>query len=359
MKVTRNSKAAPLFFLIPVFVCSVAAGCNGSSAEPDPAPPAAAVTALAPGTLFPAGIHDDLNPSSGGKIDLSRVVGQKPVVLCYWIAGNLRSEEVFRQLEALAAEVGSERLALYGVIVPRPNADAAAIAARVRSLGIRSPVIADHGFEIGQRLQVAHVPHIAVLDREGRLQLTNGASLQQLLTPDLNLAALIHRTAQNGQLATYGALGRYFPVKELEGSRCPDFRAPRLADSVEQVWSRMMDREKLNVLIFWSVDCPHCRHALPEINSWLQQNPQGINVVSAALITNEATRIKTREFCDLNSFVFPTLVDDSNLTDLFQVTTTPTIIFIRPDGVIDSALVTADQAFAATLEQKRREILGS
>lgn len=355
-KVIRNS---PLVFLILALAGSLSAGCSGSSAEPEPAPAAAAVEALAPGALFPVGIYDDLNPSSGGKIDLSRAVGQKAVVLYYWIAGNTRSEEVFRQLEALAAELGSERLALYGVIVPRANADAATIAARIRSLGIRSPVIADRGFEIGQRLKVVHVPHIAVLDRDGRLQLTNGASLQQLLTPDLNLAAVIRRTVESGKLQTYGALGRYFPVKELEGSRCPDFRAPRLADSVEQIWSRMMDREKLNVLIFWSVDCPHCRHALPEINTWLQQNPQGMNVVSAAMITNEATRIKTREFCDVNSFVFPTLIDDSNLTALFQVTTTPTILFIRPDGVIDSALVSAHDAFAATLEQKRREILGS
>ena len=51
--------------------------------------------------------------------------------------------------------------------------------------------------------------------------------------------------------------------------------------------------------------------------------------------------------------------DGRDITELFNVTTTPTILIIRPDGVIDSAMVTADSTFGATIERKKREILGS
>lgn len=335
-------------------------GCSrtGAEAEASAAPPPK-VAQVAPGEAFPAGSYANLNPDPGGTIDLGGTLGSEPVLLYYWIAGNARSEELFRQLEALVGEVGGERLALYGVAVPRPNAGAAAISARVRALGLRSPVIEDLDFQIGQRLGVMTVPHIALIDREGRLQLSNGASLKQSVDGGLDLEAVIRSTAATGSLETYGALARYFPVRELEGSRCPDFRAPRLTDSVEQTWSALIDHNKLNLLVFWSVDCPHCRHSLPEINDSFRRNSDWLNVVSAAKVTDEASRIKTRQFCDLNDFGFPTLVDDSDLTELFKVTSTPTILVIRPDGVIDSAFVSAVEDFGAAIEQKRREILGS
>jgi thiol-disulfide isomerase/thioredoxin len=335
-------------------------GCGQSSSEaPVAAAAAAPIAPLAPGEIFPAGTYRNLNPDPGGEIDLAPVIGSRPVILYYWVPGNARSEEIFRELEALALEVGEEQLALYGIAVPRPNASAQAIAGRIGAQGFRAPVIEDLDFEIGKRLQVQSVPYIAVLDRQGRLQLSNGASLKQVIAPGFTLEAAIRNVSESGELSAYGTLGRYFPVVELEGSPCPDFRAAELQTSVEQTWSRMMDDEKLNVLIFWSVDCPHCRHALPEINTWLRTNADGLNVVSAAKIPNEAIKVKTREFCNVNDFIFPTLVDDSNLTDLFHVTSTPTIVFIRPDGVVDSASVSAADGFAAVIERKKREFLGS
>lgn len=349
--------------LLALAAAIVAAGCEGSGAESVSLrarpPGAAAIAPLAVGDRFPVGSYRNLNPVPGGTVDLAQSIGKRPVLLFYWIAGHPRSEELFRRLEAMVQEVGPDRLALYGVAVPRPNIGAEAITARVRELGLRSPVIDDEDFAIGRRLEVAQVPHITILDREGRLRLSNGASLRQAMSGGLSLEAVIRRTAATGEIDEYGKLARYFPVKEMEGRPCPDFRARLLGDSVEHNFAGMIDGRKLNVLIFWSVDCPHCRHSLPEINAWLRQHPDGVNVVSAAKVTSEATKIKTREFCEYNDFVFPTFVDDSNLADLFNITSTPTILIIRPDGVIDTAMVAAEPSFATTIESKRREILGS
>ena len=116
----------------------------------------------------------------------------------------------------------------------------------------------------------------------------------------------------------------------------------------------MLSPEKLNVLIFWSVDCPHCRKTLPEINTWLKTNSEGVNVISAAMVPNDAVRTKTKEYCDLNGFVFPTLIDDAEISMLYQVTATPTILLIRPDGVIDSVLSPTADFGTAVAETRTR-----
>ena len=125
-------------------------------------------------------------------------------------------------------------------------------------------------------------------------------------------------------------------------------------------WHGLLDEDKLNVLIFWSVDCPHCRESLPAINEWLKQNPEGVNVVSCVSIADSAAMAKTREFCKLNDFRFPTLVDDDmSIGDLYGVTTTPTIVIMGPDGVVDSSIVSGNLDFGARIEKKKRELLNS
>ncbi len=220
------------------------------------------------------------------------------------------------------------------------------------------PVLDDPGFEIGQRLRVQSVPDVSILDREGRLRLSNGASLDQDLEYKMTVRTAVQRVAQTGTLGTYGYLERYYPVRELVGKKCPDFKAPLLTTSVEQHWSTLLKTDQINVLIFWSVDCPHCRKSLPEINAWLKTNPSGVNVVSVAQVASDATRVKTKEFCDLNGFVFPTLIDqDMQVNELYQVTSTPTILIIRPDGVIDSAVLDGHTDLAKTIEEKKKALL--
>jgi thiol-disulfide isomerase/thioredoxin len=112
--------------------------------------------------------------------------------------------------------------------------------------------------------------------------------------------------------------------------------------------------------VVWSVDCPHCRQSLPEIDAWVKEHPNAVNVVSAAFVDDDATETKTREYCSSNAFAFPTLVDrDRSAREQFRVTSTPTIVIIRPDGVVDSVLLTGYGDFGATIEKKRSELAPS
>lgn len=310
------------------------------------------------GELYPAAKFRNLNPAAGGpEIDLAQTLGRKPLVLFYWIPGNERADAMLLETQSLVQKAGPDKVALYVVAMPRPGRDVDVIQAAVERLGVQVPVLDDDGFRIGQHFRVDSVPAIAIIDKDGLLRMTNGASLKQTLEYNMTVSDAILRVAGTGTLGTYNHLARYYPVKELVGKECPDFKAPLLATSVERQWSSMLAEDKVNVLIFWSVDCPHCRTALPEINAWLLKHSDGLNVVSAAKVTSEATKTKTQEFCDSNQFAFRTLADvDLQISNLYQVTTTPTVVIIGPDGVVDSVVLTSD-GLAETLQKKKLELL--
>jgi peroxiredoxin len=350
--------------LAPPLVCALAlalAAAGAASAQQAP-PEQSGMQPVIPGRPFPLGSFANLNAEAGGAeiIDMSQYLGKRPVLLHYWIPGNTWSEDVLVELQSLVKEIGEERIALFGVAVPRPGRDESAIRARIQEKGIAVPVLSDKDFRIGKQLRIAMVPNISIIDRTGSLRLTNGASLSQVLGYKLDLAGVIRRTAEKGDLMTYGYLDPYYPVRELEGEQAPDFKAPLLSTKVEQRWHSMIDATKVNVLIFWSVDCPHCRTSLPEINTWLKSNPDGVNVVSCATARDESIRTRTAEFCRINDFKFPTLIDEaSSIGDLYRVTSTPTIVIVRPDGVVDSAIVSGHQDFGKTIEKKKKELLGA
>jgi len=332
----------------------------GTMAQPGAATTATGVEPVPFGRPFPPSTFANLNVEAGDppRIDLAGVLGKKPVVLFYWIAGNPRADELFLQLQALQQELGPERLALYGVALQRPGREADVIKAKLRELGIEVPVLDDEGFRIGQQLRVQSVPNITILDAEGILRLSNGAVLTQDLEYNMTVETAIRRVAEKSSLGTYGYLARYYPVKELVGKKCPDFKAPLLSNGSVQSWYSMLSPDKVNILVFWSIDCPHCRKLLPEINQWLGENPDGVNVVSTAKVANDAAKTKTREFCEANGIRFPTLVDqEAGVGELFQVTSTPTTLIVRPDGVVSSVLLSSIQDFGAAIEEAKRDLL--
>ncbi len=324
------------------------------------ASPLARVEPAAFGVRFPAGTFGNLNASAAGpaKIDLGQVLGKKPVVLYYWIPRNKRSEEMFLALQAIAKRVGDSKLALYGVCATGPDMGPDLVGARCKELGIQVPVLHDEGFRIGQELRVQRVPNVTVLDREGRLRLSHGASLEQTLEYKMSLEDGIERVARTGELGTYGYLPPYYPAVEMVGKKAPDFESATLSDGVNRRLASLLDPKALNVLVFWSVDCPHCRKSLPEVNDWLGKHPQGYNIISVANVKNDADKTRTSEFAKLHDFKFRTVVDPGlQIGEAYNVVSTPTVFILRPDGVVDAVLLNLEDDWSRTFEAKRRELV--
>lgn len=325
------------------------------------APGLAPVRPVEFGQPFPAAKMTNLNDAAGqsATVDLAAYLGKKPIVFVYWMAGNPRSEKILQDTQAAVDKVGADKVVLFSVAAPAfGTTDVAPIKARIAALKPKAPVLNDEGFRILQELQVHAVPNIAIVDASGRLRLANGGSLTQALEYKLDVEGAIRRVGTTGTLGTYGALATYYPVVELVGKKCPDFDAPMIDGAAARTLWSMLSADKVNVLIFWSVDCPHCKASLPKLNDWLKDHQAGLNVISAARVTDEATRVRTAEYCKISQFKFPTFVDkDMQIGATYQVISTPTVVVIRPDGVVDSVLLSGETDLGAALEVKKREIL--
>jgi thiol-disulfide isomerase/thioredoxin len=328
---------------------------------PPGAPGLAHVQPVDFGGAFPAAKFANLNGAAGqpATIDLATYLGKKPIVFVYWMVGNARSEKILLDTQAAVDKFGSDKVALLPIAAPvYGSTDVSPIKARAAALKLKAPVLHDEGFRLLQELEVHAVPNIAIVDAGGKLRMSNGGSLTQSLEYKLDVEGAIHRLAATGQIGTYGTLPTYYPVTELVGKKCPDFDAPLIDDAAARSFSSMLSSDKLNVLIFWSVDCPHCKASLPKLNDWLKGHPAGMNVISAARITDDATKARTAEYCKISGFLFPTFVDkDMQIGSTFQVISTPTVLVIRPDGVVDSVLLSSETDLGAALEAKKREIL--
>ncbi len=313
------------------------------------------------GGAFPAAKFANLNDAPGQPktVDLASYLGKKPIVLFYWMAGNARSEKILQDTQAVVDKAGADKVAFLSVAAPAyGSSDVGPVKERTVALKLKAPVLNDEGFRILQQLNVHAVPNITIIDAEGKLRMANGGSLTQSLEYKLDVEGAIRRVAATGRIGTYGALSTYYPVTELVGKKCPDFDAPLINDAVARSLSSMLASDKVNVLIFWSVDCPHCKTSLPKLNDWLKDHSAGMNVISAARVTDVATQTRTAEYCRISGFSFPTFVDkDMQIGATFQVISTPTVVVIRPDGVVDSVLLSGETDLGAALEAKKREIL--
>ncbi len=307
------------------------------------------------GEVFPLSTFENANQGVAGppKIDLKESVGKKPVVFCYFLVGETASELTLIRLQRMVDEIGPDRVALYGVTQPSARADAAKIREASAALKIHVPVLLDDGGRLGFELGVLRVPSIAILDTEGRLRLTNGGSLQQTLEYKMDLSDAVRRVATTGRLGTYGVLPTYYPAVEMAGKKCPDFTATEMGKSAPRKWSEILSPDRVNILIFWSVDCPHCRKALPEINTFAREHANKFNIVTVARVDNDAVKTKTEEYCKTQGLVMPVLLDDGGrIASQYLVTSTPTIFVVRPDDVVDSVMLTGEANFVQAFEAK-------
>ena len=310
------------------------------------------------GEPVPVETYDNLNRAEGqaSSIDLSQTVGKKSVILFYWIPGHPRSEMMFTAMEELVAAEGG-KVALFGVLTDRKDLTLEKISKRIESKGYRSPVLHDKGFKLGAGLGVRTVPDISLIDSGGNLRLAGGASFKQVIEYGLNLKELIVRAGGSMEIGTYGRLPAYYPVEELRGESCPEFQAARLRDDVMQRSKSVIKKDKVNVLVFWSVDCGHCQKHMPVVNDYLKRKGDGINLVSIARIDNATMKTKTKEYTQFNGLVFETLIDtERNVSNLFYVTATPTMLVISPQGVVEDVLISG-RDFESLLDSRKKQWL--
>ena len=125
------------------------------------------------------------------------------------------------QLQEMYSTLPKDKVAVFGVAIPRPGREEPQIVKRLAELGVKFPVLDDSNFILGQQLRVQSVPNLTIIDKSGKLQMTNGASLLQVIGYEQTVRSAVERVAKTGEVGSLGYLDHYYPVNELVGQSGP------------------------------------------------------------------------------------------------------------------------------------------
>ncbi len=95
------------------------------------------------------------------------------------------------------------------------------------------------------------------------------------------------------------------------------------------------------ILNFWATWCPPCRLEMPDMEKFYKkQKSKGIEILAVNLTKTEKKRTDVPDFIKAYGITFPVLLDEeTEVAQMYQVSSIPTSYLIDSDGVIREKLV--------------------
>ena len=326
-------------------------------------PPAVQPARIQPGAAFTALELPVLRP---GELQLSTIKlgasAGRPLVICYFVIGDSLSEDVFLDVQKLAGGSARGKVEILGAAKLMGGTDVAKAAGRLSEMGASVPVIIEGGLTLATSLGLASVPAITLVDAGGVLRIAEAKSLRQTVAQGLTMSRAIQDAAQGKPVPTVARLPRYFPANELVGERSPDFSLQQFQGKEKVKLSELLDRNgrdnKITALYFWHPNCAQCKKVMPGIVVGANNYRKWIDVLSIAEIKDEDEARNCEDTVRGHGIPFPVLLDEGKqVTNRFKVISTPTMLFIRPDGVVDSVYTRADISYTAIFANRISSIL--
>lgn len=91
---------------------------------------------------------------------------------------------------------------------------------------------------------------------------------------------------------------------------------------------------KPTLIYFWAPWCSVCKHSLPNLESFYQENQMDINVVSIALSYEKVDDVHMAMV--KHKLSFPTLLGTPEIADKFLITGFPTYYVLNAEGKVES-----------------------
>ncbi len=296
------------------------------------------------------------------RVDLTRSLGRLPIVICYFRLGDPVGERVFIALQQLALGPVAEKVEVYGAVKPGPGLKLEGVADRLSSLGTVLPVIVDQeGFALGEGLDVTESPSIGLIDAKGLVRIADARSLKQVVSGTATLAEAIAWVAAGNPMPTIARLPRYYPVVELIGEPFPDFTLPRFGaeGSVTMSDQRARNKGKVIGVLFWHPACEHCLKVMPSILAGRRAAARSFDLISIVDVKGEDDARDTGDAIGAQGIDFPVLQDDRRrVHSLCNVITTPTLVFVRPDGIVDSVYYSGEVNYLTVIQARVKAVLG-
>jgi peroxiredoxin len=294
-------------------------------------------------------------------LDLSGVLGKRPLLVCYLALGEPLGEEALTLLQERAAGEWKGKVEVLGALRPGPGG-AAPVRERLSLLGVDLPVAMDGDFTLGAALGATTSPSFTLVDKGGTLRVSDARSLRHELPTGETLQQAVDAAARGGPVPTVLKMPRHYPATELVGAPAPDFILPQFEGRERLKLSERLaagNGKKMVALLFWHPNCKHCKQAMPGIVTGWKTWQQYIDVVSVVALKNENEVVNARDTIRAHGMTFPVLRDEGRrVTELYKVVSTPSMFFVRPDGRVDSVYTKGDVNYVPVFSAKLRSILG-
>lgn len=205
------------------------------------------------------------------------------------------------------------------------------------------PVVCDPDFLLSGRLGASLFPEIALFDKDGRFLVKGlrGLDHGNLSGSANNAAALIQWLADKGTAELVPRTFPFYASERLKGRLAPDFELPRFSPDgfgkgkLER-FGALRSGSRPTVLMFFSSTCTHCQIDVPQIVKFLKANPNRFEVIGVTRIKNDQHRQVSEQYFKQQGIEFPVLEDMGAVSDLYQVTSTPTAYYLSPEGTVVS-----------------------
>lgn len=269
---------------------------------------------------------------------LSRVVGSRPFVLLYFIPGDPVSETELQAL-AKACPIWKDKLSCFGVVRVRNNSMLAYLKRRLNKLNIFLPVLLDWRSVVAHAMLVQKLPSYAAIDTYGHLRLSQASSLTEYMAPNRPLLSLLQQLALNQPVPTLRAPGFSPNPYQLVGktvslSPITALVPPLASHKKPKPPSR---QAQPTLLVFWSMQCDHCRRILPQLDAYRQKHSTGWSLFTLAWTPSSEQRQKLQTFLKLHRLHVSVIALSSvPLLQQFYVQNFPTFIMLDAQQTIRS-----------------------
>ena len=162
----------------------------------------------------------------------------------------------------------------------------------------------------------------------------------------LRIESIEATLAAAGARGTWGTGGAASEQGLPIGTPAPIFALPRL-DGTTKTLEDLRAAGKPVLLVFSDTGCGPCNAFMPELRHWRAQHADRVVISILNMGPPDENRAKAEE----NGLTDITLVQDSQVADLYQAYGTPAAVLVRPDGAIGSRVALGADAIRALFTQ--------
>jgi hypothetical protein len=328
----------------------------------DPAPlapdgPTVASMAIYPGKPFPTLEVQALRPGSPspGPLKLGGDLRHRTVVLFYLWLNHAISEETYLEIQRLLDSQPRDKVSLYPVVELGERYEVTELRERMRLLGITRPVILDEDHRIRFAVNFHDAPNLTLIHSDGNLAFVGARSLKhpvhgEITAADSILASIAGRRPPTKQI------WRYHPASDRIGERYTDLTLRSYDTGEDLRISDYVEPGKLTALFYWSPECRFSRSMLPAVTVAQKAfAPRYLNLIA---IARDGSDKAIRDLAEQHGLTVPIVRSPGGrFASTYRIISTPTIILIRPDGVVDSVYTSGNVNLFPVLNTKVKSLV--